>query len=91
MLYAWMGFLKPGADHIAQSVQEMARDFLDQPLIDIRMVGPLIDKSGKRSGMMLIFERDNRDDAEAFVKDSPYLRADLYDDHRLYEYQDGVA
>lgn len=91
MLYVWMGFLKPGADQIAQSVQEMTRDFLDQPLIDIRMVGPLLDPSGKRSGMMMIFERDNREAAESFVAESPYLRAGLYEDHRLYEYQDGVA
>jgi uncharacterized protein YciI len=91
MLYAWIGFLKPGAGPIAQSVQEMATDFLSQPLIDIRMVGPLLDASGERAGMMMIFERDNRESAESFVGESPYLRASLYDDHRLYEYQDGAA
>ena len=40
---------------------------------------------------MMIFERDNRENAETFVAESPYPRAGLYEDHHLYEYQDGVA
>ena len=91
MLHAWIGFLKPGADPIAQSVQEMTIEFLSQPLIEIRLVGPLVDAAGKRAGMMMIFERDSREAAESFVEESPYLRAGLYEDHRLYEYLDGVA
>ena len=35
----------------------------------------------------MIFERDDREAAESFVAESPYLRAGLYEDHRLYEYQ----
>ena len=91
MLYAWIGFLKPGTESIPQSVQESATDFLSQPLIKIRAAGPLRDGSGKRAAMMMIFEHDSREAAEAFVKDSPYLQADLYDDHRLYEYVNEVG
>ena len=29
--------------------------------------------------------------AEALVESSPYLKAGLYEDHRLYEYQDEVG
>jgi uncharacterized protein YciI len=91
MLYAWIGFLKPGAESIPPSLQESATDFLSQPLIKIRAAGPLRDGRGKRAAMMMIFEHDNREAAEAFVKDSPYLKADLYDDHRLYEYANEVG
>jgi uncharacterized protein YciI len=91
MLYAWIGFLKAGAESIPTSVQESATDFLSQPLIKIRAAGPLWDGSGKRAGMMMIFEHDNREAAEAFVKDSPYLRADLYENHGLYEYANEVG
>lgn len=91
MLYAWIGFLKPGAESIPPSLQEGATDFLSQPLIKIRAAGPLRDRSGKRAAMMMIFEHDSREAAEAFVKDSPYLQADLYDDHRLYEYANEVG
>jgi uncharacterized protein YciI len=91
MLYAWIGFLKAGADSIPASLQESATDFLSQPLIKIKAAGPLRDASGKRAGMMMIFEHDSREAAEAFVKDSPYLRADLYEDHGLYEYANEVG
>ena len=91
MLDAWMGFLQPDADPIPQSVQRQTTDFLSQPLIRIRAAGPLCDRSGKRAAMMMIFEHDSREAAEAFVKDSPYLRADLYDEHELYEYANEVG
>jgi hypothetical protein len=59
MLYAWIGFLKPEANSIPASLQESATDFLSQPLIHIRAAGPLRDATGKRSGMMMIFEHDS--------------------------------
>jgi uncharacterized protein YciI len=91
MLFAWIGFLKPGAESIPPSLQESATDFLSQPLIKIRAAGPLRDGSGKRAAMMMIFEQDSREAAEFFVRDSPYLKADLYEDHRLYEYANEVG
>ncbi|HET6942402.1 MAG TPA: hypothetical protein VFH89_09600 [Sphingomicrobium sp.] len=90
MLYAWMGFLKPNVD-IPQSVQEQTNDFFGQPFIKIRSAGALRDAQGNRSGMMVIFEDENRKAAEEFVADSPYLRAGLYEDHRLYEYANEVG
>jgi uncharacterized protein YciI len=91
MLYAWIGFLKAGAESIPPSLQQSVTDFLSQPIIKIRAAGPLRDASGKRAAMMLIFEHDSRDAAEAFVNDSPYLTADLYEDHQLYEYANEVG
>ena len=90
MLFAWMGFLKPGAEPIPQSVQQQTTDFLRQPYIDIQYVGPLRDENGRRAGMMMIFDVADRAAAEAFVEGSPYLGAGLYEDHRLYEYQSEV-
>ena len=86
MLYAWMGFLKPDAESIPPEVQQRTSDFLGQPLINIHFAGPLRDDSGKRVGAMLIFEVDDHEAAENFVKESPYLQAGLYDEYRLYEY-----
>ena len=91
MLYAWMGFLKPGADQIPPTVQQRTSDFLAQPFINIHSVGPLRDSEGKRVGAMLIFEADDPQKAEAFVKESPYLQAGLYDEYRLYEYENEVG
>ena len=91
MLYAWMGFLKADAGPIPQSVQQRTTDFLGQPSIKIHFAGPLLDASGKRAGMMMVFEQDNRDAAERFVADSPFLQAGLYGDHRLYDYSNEVG
>ena len=91
MLFAWMGFLKPDVEPVPQSVQQLTSDFLGQPFIDIHFVGPLRDGDGRRAGMMMIFEVADREAAEAFVNDSPYLVAGLYEDHRLYEYQSEVG
>jgi len=91
MLFAWMGFLKPGADPVPPSVQQQTTDFLGQPYIDFQFVGPLRDANGKRAGMMMIFNVADRAAAEDFVNGSPYLEAGLYEDHRLYECQNEVG
>jgi uncharacterized protein YciI len=91
MLFVWIGFLKPEVAEVPQSVQRMATDFLSQPSIKIRSAGPLRDAGGKRSAMMMVFEHDDLQAAESFVRDSPYLEAELYDDHHLYQYDNEVG
>lgn len=91
MLYVLIGFLKPDAEPIPQSVQVQATDFVGQPFIKIHSVGPLRDASGKRVGVMMMFEHDSREAAEAFAKGSPYLQAGIVQDYRLYEYDNEVG
>lgn len=91
MLYAWIGFLRAGTEAISPELQESVTDFLSQPIIKIRAAGPLRDGSGKRAAMMMIFEHDSRDAAKSFVKNSPYLTANLYENHCLYEYANEVG
>jgi uncharacterized protein YciI len=87
MLYAWIGFLRAEADPISPELQQLATDFLSQPTIKINLFGPLCEESGHRGGMLMIFEHDDFESARAFVTDSPFLTAGLYEDHRLYEYR----
>ena len=91
MLYVWMGLLKPDAEPISQEIQRQTSDFLAQPLIKIHLAGQLRDAAGKRAGMMMIFEHDSREAAEAFVTGSPYLTAGLYETERLFEYLNEVG
>lgn len=91
MLYAWIGFLKPDAEPISQSVQQLTTSFLAQPFIKILSAGPLRAPPGKRAGMMMIFERESREAAENFIAESPYLRAELYEESGLYEYLNEVG
>jgi uncharacterized protein YciI len=91
MLFVWMGFFKEGAGPVPQKVQQQATAFLQQPFVTIRSVGQLRDASGNHSGMMMLFDVEDRAAAEALVKTSPYLNAGLYDDHRLYEFVDEIG
>jgi uncharacterized protein YciI len=91
MLYAWMGFLKPGAVRVPLSVEEQTNEFLGQPLLKIHFAGPLRNRAGEREAMLLIFEHSTREGAESYVADSPYLRAGLYENHRLYEFDNEVG
>jgi uncharacterized protein YciI len=91
MMFVWMGFLKDGADPVPQEVQVETSNYLQQPYISITAAGALRDEPGNRAGMMMIFEVEDRAAAEALVENSPYLKAGLYADHRLYEFQNEVG
>jgi len=90
MLFVWLGFLREGSEP-DQQVQLDATAFREQPLIEIRAAGALRDETGKRVGMMMIFEAEARAAAEALVANSPFLRAGLYEQHHLLEYQNEVG
>lgn len=90
MQFAWIGFLKAGSDADQQVLHEVT-DFLQQPYIRIPSAGALRDASGRRAGMMMIFEANDRAAAEALVADSPFLKAGLYAQHHLFEYADEVG
>jgi hypothetical protein len=86
MLFALIGFLKPGVQ-IPQDVNIQTGEFVQQPFINIHSFGPLCDENGQRAGMMMVFEVDDRARAQAFVENSPYAQAGLYDHYHLYEYR----
>lgn len=90
MQFVWMGFLRPGTD-ADQQVLRQTTEFLQQPYIRISSVGPLRDETGSRAGMLMIFDSDDRAAAEALVKNSPFLEAGLYEEHRLFEFQDEIG
>ena len=87
MLFVWIGFIKVGSEMIPQEVQAETGEFLQQPYIPIRSAGPLCDENGRRAGMMLVFEAEDRAAAQALVDGSPYKRAGLYEQYHLYEYR----
>jgi len=91
MLFAWIGFIKSGSETIPQEVQQATNDFLQQPYIPIRSVGPLLDGNNRRAAMLMLFEAEDRAAAEALVDNSPYKRAGLYEHYHLYEYRDEIG
>jgi hypothetical protein len=91
MLYVLIGFLKDDAEPIPQSVQVQTSDFIGQPFKTVQSAGALRDASGKRAGMMMMFEDESREAAESFIKSSPYVQAGLFKDYLLYEYVDEIG
>lgn len=91
MLFAWMGFIKPGAERIPQEVNAESNEFLSQPYVRIHSVGPLCDANARRAGMLMLFEADDRRAAEALVENSPYLKAGIYERYDLYEYRNEIG
>jgi len=90
MVFVWMGFLNEGAEPDQQAQMETT-SFLEQPYITIRAAGALRDNDGKRAGMMMIFEADSLEAANALVANSPFERAGLYREHHLFEYHNEVG
>jgi uncharacterized protein YciI len=91
MLFAWIGFIRKGAETIPQDVNQQTNEFLQQPYLSISHVGPLCDENGRRAAMLMIFEADDRASAEALVENSPYRRAGIYEHHQLYEYRNEIG
>ena len=52
---------------------------------------PSATRTAAASGMMMLFEADNRAAAQALVDNSPYKRAGIYEHYHLFEYRDEVG
>ena len=90
MLFVWLGFLKKDAE-IEPGLQQQISGFLEQPYIPIQSAGVLRDEKGRRAGYIVILEAENRQAAEALVRDSPVRDAGLYSEYHLFEYQQEVG
>ena len=90
MMFVSLGFLKERTEP-DQQVQRETSDFLQQPYMPIRAAGPLRDRDGRRAAMMMVFEADTMEAAEALAEQSPFMRAGLYDRHEIFEYQNEVG
>ncbi|MBV9527379.1 YciI family protein [Sphingomonas sp.] len=90
MRFVWIGFMKAGAD-ADQRILQQETGFLQQPYIKILSAGALRDEDGRRLGMMMIFETEDRSTAEALVAGSPFRRAGLYEHYHLAEFLDEVG
>lgn len=91
MQFVWIGFLKDAAREIDPAVQQRVSDFIGQPYIKVRSVGALRNATGERAAMMMMFEVDSREAAEALVANSPYRQAGLYSRYDLYEFADQIG
>lgn len=84
MHFAVMGFFKPGIDHELPRLQRDFNEHLAQR--PIRLLGALRDRSGRRTGFMALLEVEGFAQAEAYLQQSPYFSAGLYERVEVVEY-----
>ena len=79
MLYLVAGVLKDGSEEKLIALRDEFNQHLSQPFRTISLAGLLRDREGKRKGYVAIIEATDFDDAEAYLKQSPFYSEGLYE------------
>ena len=91
MHYLVAGILKPGSDDRLIALHEEFNDHLGQSARKISLFGLLRDKAGTRRGYLAFIEGESFDDAEAFLRQSPFYANDLYERVEVAEFSPEVG
>jgi hypothetical protein len=83
MLFALIGFYRKGAEAQLLEISNEVNEFLGQPFLPPRLAAVLRDKVGNRVGNLVLIDAASFEDAEARWKDSPALKAGLYERSEL--------
>ena len=86
MQYLVAGILKPGNNDKLLALHNEFNDHIGQSSDRIRLFGLLRDRSGQRSGYLAFIEAANFDEAEQFLKQSPFYQNELYDRVEVAEF-----
>jgi uncharacterized protein YciI len=91
MHYLVAGIFKPGAGDQAINFHDEFNDHLGQSSEHISLFGLLRDREGRRSGYLAFIEAENFDQAEDFLKQSPFYANDLYERVEVAEFTPEVG
>lgn len=86
MLFAVMGFFKPGHDTLPLRLEPELNEHFSQPYFPLKLAGKLKNREGKSVGMMVCLEAAGFDQAEAFLRASPYSQSKMYERVEVLEY-----
>ena len=78
MLYLVTARFRPGVEAQHEALSEAFGDHMRQPLLRIRLVGALRDEQGRREGLLMMMEAEDRPQLDHFLELSPYRQAGLY-------------
>ena len=85
MLFALIGFLKPGGEERLPDADAI-NEHLAQPFRRTHLAGYLCHDGGHRAGVMMLIEANSFAEAEGFLHHSPFFKADLYERVEVAEY-----
>jgi uncharacterized protein YciI len=86
MQYLVAGILKPESKDKLLLLRDEFNEHLGQEASKISLFGLLRDKSGQRTGYVAIIEAASFDEAEGFLKQSPFYQNELYDRIEVAEF-----
>ena len=78
MLYMVTARFKPGVEERHAALAGEFAQHMRQPILRIRMVGALVDDAGRKVGVLMMMETDDRAQLDHFLEISPYVRERLY-------------
>ena len=79
-------FLKPGAEKELIKYHDEFNEHLGPAAEDVRIAGALRGPDGRRIGYMAIMSADDFGVAEAWLRESPFYQANLYERVDVFEY-----
>jgi uncharacterized protein YciI len=91
MQYLVAGILKPGSNDQLVALHDEFNEHLGEEAGKISLFGLLRDKSGQRSGYVAFIEAENFDEAERFLKHSPFYQNELYERVEVAEFTPEVG
>ena len=86
MLYLVAGVLKSGSDEQVVALRNEWNEHLAQPNRKISLFGLLRGKEGDRKGYLALIEAESFDDAEDYLRQSPFYQRDLYERVEVAEF-----
>jgi uncharacterized protein YciI len=86
MQYLVAGLFKPGSDERAIALHDQFNDHIGQASEKIDLFGLLRGRDGQRKGYLAFIRAESFDEAEAFLKESPFYQDDLYERVEVAEF-----
>ena len=83
MLYAVRARFRDGTEEQRAALSTEFGQHIRQPLLHIRLLGALLDDEGRRSGILMLMEADDRALVQSFLDQSPFTRERLYEDLQI--------
>jgi uncharacterized protein YciI len=91
MLFLVAGVLKEGSEPRMLELRNEWNEHLSQPNRRVSLFGGLRNRDGKRAGYLAFLDADSFDDAEEFLKQSPFYQNELYERVEVAEFTPQVG
>jgi uncharacterized protein YciI len=86
-LFAMIGYLKADAEDRLIDYSVEVSEYLAQPARNIVVAGALRDHNRHRIGYMAFVEAESFEAANAYMRESPYYQAGLYERWEVLQYE----